>query len=628
MSTSTPDIGYQDIFKSSPAAILIVDIDAPYYTILDANDAYCRATNTQRCDMVGTSVFGTFPGNPTDEVSRNIEMTHFSFQQAIQTKQSHTMHNYRYDIPIRGTDEFEERYWTTTNTPILDANGEVRYFIHSPANVTELYKLNQKEQAGIDALKNQRQQLYSSFMQAPLGICIISGGDLVVQMANDSYLELVGKSRSELEHRGIWDAVPEAAEAYAPVLNKVIETGVAFFAKEHEVTMIRKGKPERVFLDFVYEPISDVAGVNNAVMVIAIDVTDKVVARRRIEEAEERARLAIDAAEIGTFDFDPVNDSVVTSDRFNAIFGFDGARPRDEYRQRIHKDDLALRQAAHERAMETGKLFYEVRLVWPDDSLHWIRVQADVYYNGADKPYRMLGTVLDITEFKRLQQQKDDFISVASHELKTPMTSVKASMQLLERLVKTQPSSDRIPVFLEKANTNLTKMQHLVDALLNVSKIAEGQLALHKTDFIAAEMVNECCDHVRLIGTHELILTGDTQLQVHADKERIDQVVVNLVNNAIKYAPDSNKILLHIAQTANMAKISIQDFGRGIPPEKLPHLFERYYRVDASGVQFSGLGLGLYISAEIIERHGGQIGVDSVVGEGSTFWFTLPLKSN
>jgi PAS domain S-box-containing protein len=535
------------------------------------------------------------------------------------------MSNYRYDIPIRGTDEFEERYWTTTNTPVLNENGEVIYFIHSPANVTELYKLSQKEKAGINALKQQRQQLYASFMQAPMGICIISAGDLVVQMANDSYLALIGKQRVDLEHKAIWEAVPEAAEAYAPVMNNVIATGKAFFAKEHEVMLVRNGVPETLVLDFVYEPISDVEGTYNAIMVIVIDVTDKAMARRRIEEAEQRARLAIEAAEIGTFDFDPENGTIVTSDRFNAIFGFKRAVSREDYRKRIHPADHAVRQAAHDRALETGKLFYEARVIWDDDSVHWIRIQANVYYNGTDRPYRMLGTVLDVTEFKRLQQQKDDFISVASHELKTPMTSVKASMQLLDRLVKTQPSSDKIPVFLEKANTSLAKMQHLVDALLNVSKIAAGQLALHKTNFIAADMINECCDHVRLMGTHELVLTGDKELQVYADKERIDQVVVNLVNNAVKYAPDANKIMLHIAKEGKMAKISVQDFGRGIAPEKLPHLFERYYRVDASGVQFSGLGLGLYICAEIVERHGGKIGVQSVVNQGSTFWFTLPL---
>jgi PAS domain S-box-containing protein len=625
MPTSASNIGYRDIFMNTPAAILVIDIDAPRYTILDANDAYCQVTNTRREALVGTSVFGSFPANPTDEVSRNIEMTHYSFQQAIQTKKTHTMYNYRYDIPIRGTDEFEERYWTTSNTPITDEQGRVKYFIHSPANVTELYKLNQREKVGLDALKKQRQQLYSSFMQAPIGICIISAGNLVVQMVNDSYLAIVGKQREELEHRDIWEAVPEAAEAYAPVLNNVIATGTAFIAKEAEVILVRSGVPETVYLDFVYEPVSDVEGFYNAVMVIVIDVTDKVLARRRIEEAEERARLAIDAAEIGTFDFDPENDTVVTSDRFNAIFGFDEKRTRNEFRQRIHADDHAIRLAAHERAFETGKLFYEARVIWADESLHWIRVQGDVYYNGADKPYRMLGTVLDITEFKRLQQQKDDFISVASHELKTPMTSAKASLQLLDRLVKTQPASDRVPVFLEKANTSLNKMQHLVDALLNVSKIAAGQLALNKTSFVAADMLNECCDHVRLMGTHQLILTGDTKLQVYADKERIDQVVVNLVNNAVKYAPDSDKILLHISKKGKFAKISVQDFGRGIAAEKLPHLFERYYRVDATGVQFSGLGLGLYISAEIIERHGGQIGVESGIGEGSTFWFTLPV---
>ncbi|XHR92441.1 sensor histidine kinase [Mucilaginibacter sp. UC70_90] len=139
-------------------------------------------------------------------------------------------------------------------------------------------------------------------------------------------------------------------------------------------------------------------------------------------------------------------------------------------------------------------------------------------------------------------------------------------------------------------------------------------------------MINECCDHVRLAGTHELELTGDTDLELYADRQRIDQVVVNFVNNAVKYAPDSNRIVINISKQDNMAKISVQDFGRGIPPENIPHLFERYYRVDTSGIQYSGLGLGLYISAEIIELHGGKMGVESEVDKGSTFWFTIPLN--
>ena len=139
-------------------------------------------------------------------------------------------------------------------------------------------------------------------------------------------------------------------------------------------------------------------------------------------------------------------------------------------------------------------------------------------------------------------------------------------------------------------------------------------------------MLNACCNHIRIAGKHNLIIQGDKQLQVHADEHGIDQVVVNLVNNAVKYAPDSKEIYLTISKEGDAAKIAVKDNGPGIPAEKIPHLFDRYYRAEASGFQNSGLGLGLFICAEIIKRHGGEVGVESQTGEGSTFWFTLPLK--
>jgi signal transduction histidine kinase len=213
---------------------------------------------------------------------------------------------------------------------------------------------------------------------------------------------------------------------------------------------------------------------------------------------------------------------------------------------------------------------------------------------------------------------------VVSHELKTPITSVKASIQLLDRLVKTDPTSPKVGQFIDKASTSIKKMQYLVDDLMDISKIEAGQLMLHKTTFVLADMLKECCDHFALMSKHEIVINGDAEIEVHADYQRIDQVLVNLVNNAIKYAPGSKNIVIAVEQQNALVKISIKDFGIGISADKLPHLFKRYYRVDSSGVQFSGLGLGLYICADIIKRHGGKIGVESTVGEGSNFWFTLP----
>ncbi|MDB5147121.1 MAG: domain S-box protein [Mucilaginibacter sp.] len=559
-------------------------------------------------------------GKPFDEALPELNGQPFSTQisEVYHTGETYYGNNEPAEFIIDGKRQIN--YFKFTFQAVRNSRGKIVGVICFSTDVTEIEHARQ-------AMEESRHTLYNMVKQAPVGICIINSDNLIIEVVNDSYLELVGRKRAEMENQGIWDAIPETAELYAPVMDNVIETGQPITAKEHKLLLVRNGVPEMVFVDFVYEPVRGFDGEISAVMVIAIDVTEKFFARRKIEEAEERARLAVEAAEIGTFDLDLITDEILTSDRFNIIFGVDRDVPRDLFVKALHPDDLELRNNAHKASLTSGKLFYEARIIWPNGSLRWIRVQGKVYYGSINKPLRILGTLLDITEFKHLQQQKDDFISVASHELKTPMTSIKASMQLLDRLIKIDPSSEKIPQFINRGNSSLNKMQQLVDSLLNVSKITTGQLTLYKTHFLAAQVINECCDHVRLAGTHELELTGDTSLELYADRQRIDQIVVNFVNNAVKYAPDSNRIVINISKEGDMAKISVQDFGKkGIPKENIPHLFERYYRVDTSGIQYSGLGLGLYISAEIIELHGGEMGVESEIGKGSTFWFTIPLN--
>ncbi|HXH99408.1 MAG TPA: PAS domain-containing protein [Sphingobacteriaceae bacterium] len=232
----------------------------------------------------------------------------------------------------------------------------------------------------------------------------------------------------------------------------------------------------------------------------------------------------------------------------------------------------------------------------------------------------------DVTELKRAIRSRDEFLSIASHELKTPLTTLTASIQMLMRVYENDANAKSIPPLIDTSNKSARKLADLISELLNVSKIESGQLKLTKSKFTLSQVINECCEHVRLQGTHELILEGDLKLEVLADKRRIDQVIVNFVNNAVKYGSDSPKIKIVIEKVNNYAKLSVIDEGIGIPEEKIPHLFERYYRVDPSGIQYSGLGLGLYISSEIIKLHGGKVGVQSRVNEGSTFWFTIPIN--
>lgn len=235
-----------------------------------------------------------------------------------------------------------------------------------------------------------------------------------------------------------------------------------------------------------------------------------------------------------------------------------------------------------------------------------------------------LGTATDIHELKLIQQQKDDFISIASHELKTPITSLKLNLELLFKM-KDSLSELMVTRLLGNANNSLDKYIILINDLLNSSKANEGQLHLNKSLFMFSRLIDNCCHYVRIQGVFEICTEGDLSVEVFADEARIEQVVVNFVNNAIKYAPASKEIRILLERLPEAVKISVIDQGPGIPAEKLPYLFGRYYRVDSKGTQYSGLGLGLYIASEIIKKHRGQIGVESEPGTGSVFWFTLPF---
>jgi PAS domain S-box-containing protein len=744
---------YKNIFNCSPAAILVINTDAPIYTILDVNDAYLNATNTNRDELVGRGVFAAFPANPTDEESKNIERTIFSFEQAITAKKPHTMSNYRYDIPVRGTSEFEERYWTTTNNPILDENGNVKYFIHSPANVTELYKLGEREKAGIEALKAQRQQLHSIFMQAPVGIAIFRGPDYIVDLINPPLCEIYAKTVEEMLGKPVFEVLIHAKGiGFEEILDNVRLTGTPFKGEGYPAPIVRNGKLETVFFNFVYEPFREIDGTISGVIAVAIEVTEQVNAKKQIEEAEERARLAIDAVGLGIFDLDLITGQMITSKTFANIFGFENPVPRTEYVKVFHPDDLELRAKAHAGAGDAGHLFYEARVIWPDKTIHWVRIEGKVYYDEASKPLRILGTLLDfteqkkikealaeneellrnittaaptglwmsneqgaityvnqtwvdwtgrayaehlgegwlnsivpedqekasnafindltnrdlyevefrikysdgtthwcvangspqynadgiftgyigacvdITEQKHLQQQKDDFIGIASHELKTPVTSIKAYTQVLERMLKKKGETKEADM-IGRMDVQINRLSSLIGDLLDVTKINSGRLQFNDVAFDFNKHVKELIEDLKPTAEkHTLVENFSPTGLVYGDKERIGQVITNLVTNAIKYSPKADKIIINISLENNEVMLCVQDFGIGIDGANLHKVFEQFYRVSGDMQHtFPGLGLGLYISSEIIKREGGRIWVNSIVGEGSTFCFALPL---
>lgn len=247
-----------------------------------------------------------------------------------------------------------------------------------------------------------------------------------------------------------------------------------------------------------------------------------------------------------------------------------------------------------------------------------------------DKEGRVIGVskiARDISEQKRDDQRKNDFIGMASHELKTPLTSLTALVQVLHQKLKVH-DDPFVPQALNKAHLQTKKMSSLINGFLNVSRLESGKLEIVKQDFDLTELAKEQLEEIRLtVSSHTFMFEPDNVVTVLADREKIGSVISNLLTNAVKYSPKGKLINITCIMRDGQALFSVQDEGMGIKAQDLPRIFDRYYRAGSEHTRhISGFGVGLYLSAEIIQRHDGRIWAESQKGVGSTFFFNLPVS--
>lgn len=238
-----------------------------------------------------------------------------------------------------------------------------------------------------------------------------------------------------------------------------------------------------------------------------------------------------------------------------------------------------------------------------------------------------VGMWKDITERILLEKRRDEFVGIASHELKTPLTSMKIFAQILQKNLEKR--GDKQPLyFVNRMSTQIGKLITLVNDLLNISKIQTGKLELRSELFDLDELITQTIiDFQHAHDTHQIIKTGKTTKKIYGDRDRLEQVLINLITNAIKYSPKSDKIIVSSFENQDTVTVSVRDFGISIPKEHYQRIFERFYRISNKHEETtSGLGIGLYISSEIIKRHKGAIWVESKKGKGSTFYFSLPIN--
>jgi len=234
-----------------------------------------------------------------------------------------------------------------------------------------------------------------------------------------------------------------------------------------------------------------------------------------------------------------------------------------------------------------------------------------------------IGSNTNIDLQKKGQEQRDEFISIASHELKTPLTSIKAFNQLLARTNDLEKAKS----YLQKVDMGTAKLERLINDLLDVSKINAGKLQFNKTVFNLNELLRECCENLQLsVTTHRIIVHENENISVYADRFRMEQVIGNLLSNAVKYSPDADVVNVAFRVEQEAVIISVEDHGIGIESQELEKLFDRYYRSDNAAERFGGLGLGLFISSEIIKAHQGTFWIESELGLGTTVYIRIPLR--
>lgn len=547
-------------------------------------------------------------------------------------------------IPSERHGQIENCWFDFSYSPIRDLSGRVRGILVITIETTQKLQYEQQLRNSSEELKTANAELTTVverldeteknirniIRQAPVAMCMLLGPEYRVDVANSLMLELLGKNEAELMDQPVFDAVSEIQGlGFEEVLKEVYTGGSTFRANEQRLEFFRKQENEILYQNLVFEPYRDRHGKIAGIIVITSDVTDQVRSRKILSKTYEQLRMAVATADLGTWKANLKTQTMSLSERGAEIYGLPpgvdqpfqtilaGVVP--EYHEKL--------KAAGRSAIENLRPFEMELEILPGDGgdRKWVRATGMVSHDKSGNPAQISGTLLDITERKLDELRKNDFIGMVSHELKTPLTSISAVLQMAQ-VTQEKPNEQFLQLALQKASAQVKKMAKLINGFLNVSRLESGKVHLEKTTFNIEELIREIIDELNFTAKNQQIIFHECgATHVLADREKIGSVISNLLSNAIKYSDAGTTIELSCSAGDGSVNITVADQGIGIDPDDQPRIFDRYYRVDNQRRRISGFGIGLYLSAEIIHRHDGRIGVKSEPGKGSEFHFSLPL---
>lgn len=547
----------------------------------------------------------------------------------------------------------EETYFTFSYSPVMDESGNVGGLFCACIETTEKVMAARK-------IKENERNLRNTILQSPVAMSILKGPNFMVEIANKRMYELWGRGEDELLHRPIFEGLPEARhQGLEEILLHVYKSGESYTANERPIPLPRKGSVETIYLNFVYEPFREGDSTISGILVVATDVTDQVIARRKIEESEARTRLSTAAAHLGTYDIDLVQEKIIYSDRLKDIFELEEGKGITHHFlvERLHPEDVQIRKNAHEQALQTGELFYEARIILPGNNVKWIRLNGKYIFEN-NQPVSLVGTVMDISnekktaelleqkieertkELTQLNEQLKQFTYAASHDLQEPLRKISYFMDRL--IVKISPTLDEEDKKItERISKTTERMRVLINDLLAYSNTSIGITGFQEVDL--STVVQEVLDDMEAtIIDNGASVVYENLPKVTGDARQLRQMFQNLISNALKYHKIGEESRVHIGvnlvnaadiknihledSSALYHLIQVTDNGIGFKNEDASRIFQLFQRLHGRS-EYAGTGVGLAIVQKVVENHKGYIWAESEPGNGASFNILLPVTS-
>jgi PAS domain S-box-containing protein len=584
----------------APVGVILLD---DKHKILAWNKKAGELFNKQEREVIGTSLISFFSPNEVNKL------------QELLTARTQNQNSKKYTF-LRTNHNKEVQYLEITVTH-LDDNHNNSLIIFE--DVTE-------RKIVIQALEESEENFRTSFEETAVGIAHTSLDGKWLKV-NKSLCAMLGYSKEELLGLTFQDIThPEDMQISmdANIRLKKGEITSCSFEKRY----IKKDK-SLLWAHLSISVVHDSKGQSKHFITVIEDITGRKEVEEALIESEDKFRTL--AENIPNLAWMANPDGYIFWYN-NKWYEYTGTTPADmegwKWQSVHHPETLPIVMEQWKKSIETGEPF---NMVFPikgtDGKFRPFLTRVNPVHDKKGKVIRWFGTNTDISEQKELEKQKDEFLGVASHELKTPVTSIKAYCQVLQTIFEREGNTKAVKQ-LAKMDSQIDKLTTLISDLLDVTKIHSGRLTMNKEYFDFNTMLEATVEELQLTTErHKIVKEFDKTVKIYGDRERIGQVVTNLVSNAIKYSPHTQNIIIKTELRKDSLIVCVQDFGVGIPKNKQERVFEQFFRVSGDKQHtFPGLGLGLFISNEIIQRLGGRMWVESIEGKGSTFCFTLPLK--